>query len=154
MLYLVDTGVLLRLFNRADPEHTSIRSCLRELRLAGHRFVISLQNVAEFWNVSTRPTGQRGGYNLSVEATERRVRALERICDVLPDSPGIYAVWRKVVSQYQVKGVRVHDARLVAWMETQAIPRLITLNQEDFKRYKGVVAQTPGEILTQLSKGN
>lgn len=78
MLYLVDTGVLLRLFNRADPSHSVIRQCLREQQMAGHRLAISPQNVAEFWNVSTRPISARGGYGLSVEVTERRVRALFR----------------------------------------------------------------------------
>ena len=64
MFYLVDTGVLLRLFNRADPSNGEIRQCLRELRATGHRFAIAVQNIAEFWNVSTRPATSRGGYGL------------------------------------------------------------------------------------------
>jgi hypothetical protein len=69
MLYLIDTGVLLRLFNRADASHLAIRRCLRELKMAGHRLAVSPQNIAEFWNVSTRPETARGGYGLSVEGT-------------------------------------------------------------------------------------
>jgi predicted nucleic acid-binding protein len=97
MLYLVDTGILLRLFNRADPNCTTIRKALWELRKGGHRLVISLQNVAEFWNVSTRPTEARGGYGLSVAEADRRVRVIERIFSVLPDNPNTYSVWRNLV---------------------------------------------------------
>lgn len=143
MLYLVDTGVLLRLFHRTDPLHSVIRRCLRDLRSAGHRFALSPQNVAEFWNVSTRPATARGGFGLSVEQAEQRLRFVERIFEILPDSPEIYAVWRRLVVEHQVKGVQVHDARLVAWMETQAIEHLITLNGADFARFDRIVAHSP-----------
>jgi hypothetical protein len=46
MLYLLDTGVLLRLFNRTDPDCEMIRRTLWQLRKAGHRFAVSLQNIA------------------------------------------------------------------------------------------------------------
>ena len=74
MLYLVDTGVLLRLLNRADPAHHDVRGCFRNLRAAGDQFAVALQNVAEFWNVSTRPSSARGGYGFpypSQSATSR-----------------------------------------------------------------------------------
>jgi predicted nucleic acid-binding protein len=55
MVYLVDTGVLLRIFNPTDPNCAAIRKMLWRLRKAGHEFAVSPQNVAEFWSVSTRP---------------------------------------------------------------------------------------------------
>lgn len=89
MLYLVGTGVLLRAFNRSDPENLVVRQCLRALKRAGHALVVSTQNVAEFWNVSTRPASARGGYGLSLADTEKRVKLIERFCEVLPDSPNL-----------------------------------------------------------------
>jgi predicted nucleic acid-binding protein len=151
MIYLVDTGVLLRLFNRADASHSIIRQCIRELKRSGHRIAISTQNVAEFWNVSTRPESARGGYGMTVEHTDRRVKILEKFCEVLPDSKDLYAAWRRLVVKYQVKGVQVHDARLVAWMETQAISQIISLNVEDFKRYEGVSVLTPNAALREVT---
>ena len=149
MLYLVDTGVLLRLFNRSDPQHANIRLCVRNLKLSKHRLAIATQNVAEFWNVSTRPQSARGGYGLTIEQTDRQVRILERICEVLPDSPNLYLVWRKLVVEHKVSGVQVHDARLVAWMETQAITHLLTLNGADFARYKNVVTESPESLISR-----
>ena len=146
MIYLVDTGVLLKLINRADPAHQSVRKCLRTLRAAGDQFAIAPQSIAEFWNVSTRPVSARGGYGLPISETEHHLRVIERICDVIPDSPNLYAVWRQLVVSQAVKGVQVHDARLVAWMKTQAISHILTFNVSDFARYQGVVAKSPGDF--------
>jgi predicted nucleic acid-binding protein len=143
MIHLIDTGVLLRLLNRADPAHEAVRKCLRTLRGAGDRLAVSPQNIAEFWNVSTRPSSARGGYGLSVAVTEHHLQVIERICDVIPDSPNLYPVWRQLVVINSVKGVQAHDARLVAWMKTQAISQLITFNVDDFSRYQGITAKSP-----------
>jgi predicted nucleic acid-binding protein len=146
MIYLVDTGVLLRLLNRADPAHGAVRKCLRTLKAAGDQFAVAPQTIAEFWNVSTRPANARGGYGVSISETEHHVRVIERICDVIPDSPSLYVTWKQLVVAHGVKGVQVHDARLVAWMKTQAITHIITFNVPDFDRYPGIVAKSPGDF--------
>ena len=143
MLHLVDTGVILRLVNRADPNHQAVRKCLRTLRATANRLAVAPQCIAEFWNVSTRPTNARGGYGLSVSETSQHLKVIERICDVIPDSPNLYAVWKDLVLAHAVKGTQVHDARLVAWMKTQAISHIITFNTADFARYPGIVAESP-----------
>ena len=146
MIHLVDTGVLLRLLNRSDPAHDSVRKCLRTLRANGDQFAGTPQNIAEFWNVSTRPSSAGGGYGLNTADTERRLRFIERICSIIPDSPNLYPVWRQLVVAHEVKGVRVHDARLVAWMKTQAVAHILTFNVGDFSRYPGIFAMTPMDI--------
>ncbi len=146
MIHLVDTGVLLRLVNRADPLHNVVRKCLRTLRATGDHFIVSPQNIVEFWNVSTRPSSARGGYGLSVSVTEHHLQVIERICEVIPESPNLYSVWRQLVVAHGVKGVQAHDARLVAWMKTQAISRIITYNVGDFERYKGIIAKSPSDF--------
>ncbi len=61
MLILVDSGILLRLMERADPQHGVIRHAIRTHTARGDELVTAFQNVAEFWNVCTRPTTSRGG---------------------------------------------------------------------------------------------
>jgi hypothetical protein len=87
MVYLLDTGVLLRLFDRADPNCLIIRKALWEGRRAGDQFVVSVQKIAEFRNVSTRPRSARGGYGLSISQVERRLRVLERAWRSFPTAP-------------------------------------------------------------------
>ena len=150
MQYLVDTGVLLRLFDRSDPEHQTIRTTLRRLHEEGHALCATSQDIAEFWNVSTRPASARGGYGESLSSTERRVQFIERIGTILADHPGAYEEWRHLVVQHRVQGVSVHDARLVATMRVSSTPTIITLNSGDFARYPGVTALSPAEIEASL----
>ena len=147
-MVLLDTGILLRLLNADDPLHGQVRSAAKSLRRQGHSFCASFQNLAEFWNVSTRPTTARGGLGLGLEVVERRVQAIDRWCQILIDSDSSYRHWRSLIVTHAVTGVSVHDARIVAVMLTHNIPTLLTLNDRDFRRYEtnGIEVVTPGVL--------
>jgi predicted nucleic acid-binding protein len=147
MAVLADTGILLRLLEPTDPQHPVIRQAVRLLNRQGNRLVTSPQNVAEFWNVCTRPATARGGLGLTIAGTERRLRIVERIFPVLPDNPAAYPLWRNLVVSLGVMGVQVHDARLVAFMMAQGLMELLTLNAPDFSRYTAVTALTPAAVV-------
>jgi predicted nucleic acid-binding protein len=146
MLVLVDTGILLRLLDRADPEHLAIRRAVRVSKQRGDRPVAVPQNVAEFWNVCTRPASARGGYGLTVEETAKRLRLLERLVQVLPDTTNYYPFWKALVVAHAVKGVQVHDARLAAFMQAHGISHLLTLNGTDFTRYSHITVLAPSDF--------
>jgi predicted nucleic acid-binding protein len=148
ILILADTGILLRLLERTDPQHGAVRDALRLLRQRGHRGVTAPQNASEFWNVCTRPATARGGFGLSVPEADRRLRIVERLFQVLPDSPAVYAAWRRMIVTHAVMGVQVHDARLAAFLEIHGLTHLLTLNPGDFARYPGVTAITPASVIT------
>ncbi|WP_339888925.1 type II toxin-antitoxin system VapC family toxin [Rhodopirellula europaea] len=151
MQYLVDTGVLLRLFVRNDPEHTNIRTLFRELTKRGHSLNTTAQNIAEFWNVSTRPASSCGGYGQDVASTERRVQFIEKMGNVLSDNPDAYLQWQQLVVRHRVQGVAVHDAKLVAVMLAVSISSIITLNGRAFARYTNVTALTPSQAIASLT---
>jgi predicted nucleic acid-binding protein len=110
---LLDTGVLLRLVNPSDPQHPAVRDAVRILYRRGDSLVTTPQNIAEFWNVSTRPAHARGGYGRSLAKTERCVRFFESVGTVLPDHPAAYSEWKRLVITHAVTGKAVHDARIV-----------------------------------------
>ncbi|HEU5015181.1 MAG TPA: PIN domain-containing protein [Roseiflexaceae bacterium] len=147
MRYLVDTNVILRFVNRRDPLHTTMRVAVRKLRQDGHQLCIAPQNCVEFWNVATRPTTQNG-YGLSTSEADTALRLIERLFPLLPEQPTVYAEWRKLVVQFSVSGVQVHDARLVATMLSHSINHMITANTDDFTRYTsiGIVAVHPTHV--------
>jgi predicted nucleic acid-binding protein len=151
MAVLADTGILLRLLNRDDPYRPGIREAVRTLRGRNVAVVTSPQNIAEFWNVCTRPASARGGFGLSVEETDRRVRLIERLFRVLPDDAEVYFHWRRLVTAHSVSGVQVHDARLVAFMLAHRIDRILTLNGTDFARYGGITAVAPEDAIRASS---
>jgi predicted nucleic acid-binding protein len=145
-MYLADTNILLRFLLRNDPAYPSIRHAVRTLKARGEQIVTTPQNMAEFWNVCTRPITARGGLGLSVEATEMRLRLLERHFPVLPDSPSVYEKWKELVLAHKVIGVNVHDARLVAAMLVHGVTDILTANVKDLSRYPGVTAVAPTKI--------
>ncbi len=85
----------------------------------------------------TRPVGVNG-LGLSVEAAGRHVDQMERFFSILPDLMPAFTLWRKLLVQHAVLGVKVHDARLVAVMKAWDIRRIVTFNVSDFTRYTDI----------------
>ena len=144
-LYLADSNILLRLTKRDHPQYPLMRGAVGALRQKGMTPAYTLQNMTEFWNASTRPTA-RNGFGLTVAETERNARVIERSFTFLADTEAVYREWRRIVVQYVVSGVQVHDARLAAAMYAHGISEILTLNGSDFIRFAGIAAIDPHRI--------
>jgi len=59
-----------------------------------------------------------------------------------------YPEWRKLVVAFNVSGVQVHDARLVANMKANSVTHILTFNTRDFIRYapEEIVAVEPATL--------
>jgi len=147
MFILADTGILIRLLDRTDPQHAAMRAAMHIIRHRGDRLATSPQNAAEFWNVCTRPASARGGLGLTVQETDRRLRIIERLFPVLADSPTSYIHWRQLVVNIGIQGVQVHDVRLAAFMMAHGIKQLFTLNPSDFVRHPSLTEITPAGLV-------
>ena len=147
MIYLVDTNVLLRFSRLQNPRYQISREAVHKLEADGHQLQTTLQNFAEFWNVSTRPT-ERNGFGHMPEETDVLLQDLEKAFSLLPDSDDVYSEWRRLVVKYKVLGVQVHDARLAASMIAHKVTHNLTFNVTDFERYKseGIMAVDPAAV--------
>lgn len=134
MTYLLDTNILLRFIDPTDPSHAIVHQAIYNLRLSEQDLRVSTQNCIEFWNVTTRPV-TRNGFGRTLQNAEQFLRLLTRLFPVLPDDAGVYPEWYRLVSQFDVSGVQVHDARLVAVMRIHQIAHVLTFNTADFVRY-------------------
>lgn len=143
MRILADSGILLRLFELGDPRTDAVLRTVAALRLRGDTLVTAAQNIAEFWNVCTRPSTARGGFGLSLLVAEQRLQRVERGFTLLPDLPTTYPIWRGLIVAHGVLGKQVHDARLAALMLSHGVTHLVTLNARDFARYPGLTAIDP-----------
>lgn len=143
MSVLVDTNILLR---RTQPNHPHYKAAVESVARfldAGEFVCLTTQNIAEFWNVVTRPVENNGlGYTTAQALGE--VEKIEESLTLLPDSPAFYGEWKRLVVTHSVHGVRVHDARLVAAMNVHGIQRILTFNAADFGRF-GVEVLLPSE---------
>lgn len=142
---LVDTNILLRIARRSDPQHKLIDTALAKLVLEGTALHYTHQNIAELWNVMTRPVASNG-FGLTVAEAEREVRVIEAGMSLLPENESIYREWRRIVVRHAVSGVQVYDARLAAAMLVHDIKHLLTLNVSDFSRYDGLTAVHPNSV--------
>ena len=142
---LVDTNILLRITSRSDPQHSIVDAALAKLAGDGTDLYYTFQNIAEFWNVMTRPLA-RNGFGLAVLEAEREVRVIEAGMRLLADNENVYKEWRKIVSQFGVAGVQVHDARLAAAMYAHGVNNILTFNVADFSRFAGLTALHPNNI--------
>src|SRR3954469_1792162 len=145
---LVDTNILLRIASRSGSEHPVIDRALAHLAEQGTVLHYTLQNMAEFWNVMTRPKS-RNGFEFSMIEAEREIRAIESGMKLLPDNADVYSQWRRIIVQYGVSGVQVHDARLAAAMYVHRVTHILTLNVADFSRFAGLTALHPQNVTAQ-----
>lgn len=142
---LVDTNILLRIARRADPQHEIIHAALAKLASERCRLHFTHQNIAELWNVMTRPV-TRNGFGLSTSDADREVRVIEMGMSLLPDNEAVYRAWRRIIVQSGVSGVQVHDARLAAVMEVNGVGHILTLNTADFSRFSGITPVHPSMV--------
>jgi predicted nucleic acid-binding protein len=146
--YLLDSNILIRWVQPADPDYAIVESALDALARDGAILCYTSQNLAEFWNACTRPIA-RNGYGLSSQETDQRARLFEARLRLLPDGPSIHQEWRRLIVTHSVSGVQVYDARLVAAMRVHGVKRILTSNEKDFARYADIEAVNPRNVLAR-----
>src|ERR1700726_1365259 len=111
MSVLVDTNILLR---SAQPTHElclQATQAVSKLLRQNETVCFCSQNIAEFWNVATRPS-ELNGLGYSQADVLQEIAKIEGLLTLVPDGPGIYTEWKRVVTDHNVQGVKVYDARL------------------------------------------
>ena len=75
--HLIDSNILLIIVRRDDRDHAVVDAALARLAIGGATLYYTQQNIAEFWNVATRPA-DRNGFGLTAAAVDREIRAIEK----------------------------------------------------------------------------
>ncbi len=145
MSYLVDTNILLRSCQPDHPMYPIAVEAVAALLARGEKLYVAPQNIIEFWNVCTRPL-DKNGLGMTPKQASTEVAKIENLLPLKPDLPEIYQQWRKLVELYAIKGVNVHDARLVAACIVHELTHVLTINVRDFKRYREIVAVHPDTV--------
>ena len=146
---LVDTNILIRSIRRHGVAYPEISTAIDRLLATETVLFYGHQNIAEMWNVMTRPF-EKNGLGMSVSHAETEVKAVERVMLLLPESELVYQQWRKLVVTHTIRGVKVHDARLAALMYVHHVRFILTLNESDFSRFPEIEPIHPKMVLQQL----
>ncbi|MGL6341005.1 MAG: type II toxin-antitoxin system VapC family toxin [Waterburya sp.] len=150
MGYLIDTNILLRSCQPDHPMYFVALEAVETLLKKEEMLYVSPQNIVEFWNVCTRPL-DKNGLGMTPTETSTEVTRFEALIPMKPDVPNIHQQWRTLVTKYAVKGVNVHDARLVAFCLVHGLTHILTFNDRDFRRYKELTVVHPDSV-TSLPK--
>ena len=145
MSYLVDTNVLLRSVQQTHPMQLDSSRSLNLLIHHGEVVSVIPQNLIEFWAVATRPT-LNNGLGMSVEEATQHLAVFKITFDLFPDTDSIFKKWEQLVTQHQVLGKQVDDARLVAAMSVHNLTHLLTFNGGDFKRFTEITVVNPRDV--------
>ena len=145
--YLLDTNILLRASDRASPRYSLAVNSVASLIAQGHECVITAQVLIEFWVVATRPV-EVNGLGWSVEQTEKKINQLISQFTLIEETESILAQWLELVTRYQIKGKRTHDARLMAVAIANEISYILTFNPKDFTKVQELTIVHPNEVET------
>jgi predicted nucleic acid-binding protein len=135
--YLLDTSILGRLANTADPFYPVAVRAVVELHRRGETLQITPQNLIEFRNFATRPTAANG-LGLSAAAAETKAAGFEMTYPLVAETPDIYLAWKALVQSAGVTGKHVFDARLVAVCHVNQVMYLLTFNLAHFARLANI----------------
>jgi predicted nucleic acid-binding protein len=138
---LLDTNVLVYASLRNSPWHAyAIQALHRELQ-AGAEIWVSRQILREYLAVLTRP----GTTTLAAPAATAvaDIGAFMRMFRVADDTNDVTIKLLALVQSVPVGGKQIHDANLVATMQAYGIPKLLTHNVADLRRFGTLITVVP-----------
>src|SRR5262249_14099123 len=143
--FLLDTNLLLRLSDGSSPHQALADQAIKRLRLRGDWPCLTAQNLIEYWAVATRPA-TANGFGWDTQTTRLEIDQLLNKLPLLDDTSAVLANWMNLVTTHDVKGKKVHDARLVAVMRAHGVTHLLTFNTDDFRGYPGITLVHPSDV--------
>ncbi len=137
-MILIDTNIILRSKQSGSSHHKEVTAKLLKLVEDGEELVICPQIIYEFYVVATRPH-DKNGFGLLAETAIGEIENILSTYSMLAETDQVYFNWVKLISDYKVIGKSAHDARIVAFMISNSISSLYTLNKKDFERYHSII---------------
>jgi predicted nucleic acid-binding protein len=97
----------------------------------GGECFLTPQVLIEFWVVATRPL-EVNGLGWTTRKTRQEIAQILYQFTLLEETPDVFTLWFQLVAEYDIKGKRTHDIRLLAVMKAHRITHLLTFNPDDF----------------------
>ena len=139
----IDTNILIYAHLVRSPLHRMAQESLTALDRQSMDLWISHQVLREYLSAMTR----RGDLTAEIPLTSllRDVRYFTSRFLVAEDGPTVMEKLLALLGQVNVGGKQIHDANIVATMQTHGIRRLLTHNTSDFERFSAFITVMPLE---------
>lgn len=135
----VDTNVLIYATNSASSWYQLADQTLHDAHRQGIELVISPQILREYIAAATRPASQM----LPLSTILANIHTFQTGFRLIEDNAQVSARLVQLVTQVSVAGKQVHDANIVATMQTHGISHLLTHNIADFNRFGHLITIVP-----------
>src|SRR6266436_7972092 len=126
MRVLVDTNILHRSAQPNHPLCTKATQAVSKLIRQKDAVFFCSQNIADFWNVATRPADQNG-LGLTHEEALQEVASIEKLLTLLPDIPAIYAAWKERASSHSTPLISSATATSPRFNHPQFSPSFVSV---------------------------
>lgn len=144
--YLLDTNILLRSVDPNSENCSLARNAVNKIIEEGGNCYITPQILVEFWVVATRPINVNG-LGWTTQKTQEEINEFLSQFSLLVETADIFLFWLNLVSEYDIKGKRTHDIRLIAVMKTYNITHLLTFNPTDFIPIPNITILRPQDLI-------
>ncbi len=138
----VDTNVLVHAHQREGELHARAQVLVKEMAEGPVPWGICLHSLIEFYAVATSPrlwrqpsTPEQALHQISVWRGSPSIR-------VLCDDTSMLPVLSELVTAGQVRGAKVHDARIASCCLVHGVDTLLTVDR-DFSRFTRLKTRNP-----------
>lgn len=128
----IDTNTLVYANVAESPYHAQALNAIQTAGQAGRPLWISRQILREYLATMTRP---QAFATLPRETVLQQVIKFVERFKVADDTPAVTQQLLALISNHQIGGKQVHDANIVATMQANSVPCLLTHNVKDFKQF-------------------
>jgi predicted nucleic acid-binding protein len=140
-LVFLDTNVLVYANVASAPLHQTAITTIQNLWDNSNELWVSRQVLREFLVTVTRP--QNFASPQSISTAVDRVRYFQTRFKVAEDSPKVMNKLLALLGQIPTSGKQIHDANIIATMQSYGINYLLMHNTADFNRFASLITILP-----------
>ncbi len=137
----LDTNILIYASIVQAPLHATALNAIQEREQAGVELWLSRQVLREYLVALSRP--QTFTSPIPISTLTAQIQTFQSRFRVAEDNAQVTAQLLTLIGQIPVGGKQIHDANIVATMQTYSIGHLLTHNTADFNRFASLITVLP-----------
>jgi predicted nucleic acid-binding protein len=144
---LVDTNVAARAIQTSHRHHqAAVEASFQLASVDGEEFCICVHSLYELAFIMTKPLPSNGfGYTAQRACSE--LTNVQAMFAMLPESINTFQTRKALLTKYGITNRPCFDAKIVASMIENAVPRILTFNVRDFDQFTEIKVLNPFDVL-------
>jgi predicted nucleic acid-binding protein len=137
----VDTNVLLRMMHNTLSLHKEAKSLIEDMWENDVELWINRQVIREYLVQVTHP--RTFAYALPIQQIMNQVATIQALFQIADENSLVTEHLLTLLSTYPTLGKQIHDANIIATMQTYRIDTLLTANISDMRRFSDTIKIIP-----------